>query len=33
NKPQTLWLNSTGKNSDGQVVSSFKFEWTLKPKN
>ena len=33
NKPQTLWLNSTGKNSNGQVVSSFKFEWTLKPKN
>ena len=32
NKPQTLWLNSIGKNSNGHIVSSFKFEWTLKPK-
>ena len=32
NKPQTLWLDSIGKNSNGHIVSSFKFEWTLKPK-
>lgn len=27
---QTVWLHSVGKNSEGQEVSNFDFEWTLK---
>lgn len=30
---QTIWLNSKGVNSEGQQVSEFNFEWTLKVKN
>jgi len=30
---QTVWLNSTGVNSDGMEVSNFNFEWTLKVKS
>ena len=29
---QTVWLSSTGINSDGMKVSEFNFEWTLKVK-
>ena len=27
---QTFWLRSTGKNADGETVSEFNFEWTVK---
>lgn len=30
---QTIWLNSKGVNAEGQQVSEFNFEWTLKVKN
>ena len=33
NESQTIWLTSVGKNSQNQIVSTFKFEWTLKLKN
>lgn len=29
---QTLWMTSQGVNRDGAVVSTFKFEWTVKCK-
>lgn len=29
---QTLWMKSEGKDADGNVVSIFEFEWTLKVK-
>jgi hypothetical protein len=29
---QTIWMKSIGVNSDGVVVSTFKFEWTLRLK-
>ena len=29
---QTIWMKSVGVNEDGIVVSTFKFEWTLKLK-
>ena len=29
-KPQTIWLNSSGIDSQGDTVSKFSFEWTLK---
>jgi len=29
---QTIWMKSIGVNEDGVVVSTFKFEWTLKLK-
>lgn len=28
-EPQTVWLDATGINQDGQRVSTFSFEWTL----
>lgn len=28
-KPQTIWLDAIGKDTQGDVVSSFSFEWTL----
>ena len=28
--PQTIWLNSSGLDSKGDIVSKFSFEWTLK---
>ena len=30
---QTVWLNSNGYNEDGEQVSSFNFEWTIKVKS
>ena len=30
---QTFWLKSVGTNSDGVVVSTFNFEWSVKVKN
>jgi hypothetical protein len=30
---QTLWMKAEGKNSDGVVVSTFNFEWSLKVKS
>lgn len=30
---QTIWMQSVGTNSDGVVVSTFNFEWTLKVKS
>ncbi len=30
---QTIWMKSVGVNTDGVVVSTFKFEWTLKVKS
>lgn len=30
---QTCWMHSTGTNKEGQIVSEFDFEWTLKLKN
>ena len=30
---QTIWLEATGKDTKGNVVSVFSFEWTLKVKN
>lgn len=30
---QTVWLQSAGKNSEGQEVSLFNFEWTIKVKS
>jgi len=32
-QPQTLWLQAQGKDSQGDVVSTFEFEWTLLLKN
>ncbi len=29
---QTIWMQSVGVNTDGVVVSTFKFEWTLRLK-
>ena len=29
-KPQTIWLNSSGIDFQGDTVSKFSFEWTLK---
>ena len=29
-KPQTIWVNSSGIDSQGDTVSTFSFEWTLK---
>lgn len=29
---QTIWMKSVGMNSDGVVVSTFKFEWTVRLK-
>ena len=29
---QTIWMKSVGVNEDGVVVSTFKFEWTIKLK-
>ena len=29
---QTCWMKSVGKNSEGDVVSTFEFEWTVKVK-
>ena len=28
--PQTIWLNSSGLDSKGDIVSKFSFEWSLK---
>ena len=30
---QTIWMKSTGVNTDGVVVSTFNFEWTVRLKN
>lgn len=30
---QTIWMKSVGVNQDGVVVSTFKFEWTLRLKS
>jgi hypothetical protein len=30
---QTVWMKSVGTDSDGDEVSSFNFEWTIKLKN
>ena len=30
---QTIWMKSVGVNQDGVVVSTFKFEWTVKLKS
>ena len=30
---QTIWMKSVGVNSDGVVVSTFNFEWTVRVKN
>ena len=30
---QTIWMTSVGVNADGVVVSTFKFEWTVKVKS
>lgn len=30
---QTIWMESVGTNSDGVVVSTFKFEWTVRLKS
>ena len=30
---QTIWMKSVGVNEDGVVVSTFKFEWTVRLKN
>ena len=32
NQSQTIWLTSVGTDQAGDVVSTFKFEWTLKAK-
>lgn len=32
NEPQTIWVKSVGVNANGEVVSTFDFEWTLKVK-
>ena len=32
NESQTVWLTSVGTDEAGDVVSTFKFEWTLKAK-
>jgi len=29
-EPQTIWMTSTGTNKEGDIVSVFEFEWTLK---
>jgi uncharacterized protein YpmS len=31
--PQTIWLSSKGVDQNGDIVSTFKFEWTLLLKN
>ena len=31
--PQTIWLTSKGVDQNGDIVSTFKFEWTLLLKN
>lgn len=30
---QTIWMQSVGTNTEGMVVSTFNFEWTIKVKN
>jgi len=30
---QTIWMNSVGTNAEGEQVSNFNFEWTIKLKN
>jgi hypothetical protein len=30
---QTFWMKSIGKNEEGETVSTFNFEWTIKVKN
>ena len=30
---QTIWLNAIGRNEDGEDVSNFSFEWTIKVKS
>jgi hypothetical protein len=30
---QTIWMKSTGVNTDGVIVSTFNFEWTIRLKN
>jgi hypothetical protein len=30
---QTVWLNAIGKNAEGDEVSNFNFQWTLKVKD
>jgi hypothetical protein len=32
-EPQTIWLQAQGRDSQGDVVSTFEFEWTLLLKN
>ncbi len=32
-EPQTFWMKSVGVNTEGVVVSTFDFEWTLKRKS
>jgi hypothetical protein len=32
-KPQSIWLTSKGIDQNGDIVSTFKFEWTLLLKN
>jgi hypothetical protein len=32
-KPQTIWLTSKGIDQNGDIVSTFEFEWTLLLKN
>jgi len=31
-QPQTIWVTSIGKDAQGDIVSTFEFEWTLKAK-
>ena len=33
NEGQTCWMTSVGKNENGEIVSSFEFEWTVKVRN
>lgn len=33
NEGHTVWMKSTGRNKNGEVVSEFDFEWTLKAKD
>ena len=30
---RTFWMKSIGKNEEGETVSTFNFEWTIKVKN
>ena len=32
-EPQTIWLTSKGIDQNGDIVSTFEFEWTLLLKN